>query len=91
MRYDNEPEFNRRAHEETVKLQAGDEENLRLWKSLCNRSEEMFSQVYSRLGIDSRLEIWGESKYNKMIPGVLAELEVRSAVCCGATRRATRG
>ena len=70
-------EFNRRAHEETVKLQAGDEENTRLWKALCARSEKMFTAVYKRLGIDSRLKVCGESFYQQFLGTVFEQLEAK--------------
>jgi hypothetical protein len=36
--------------------------------------QQLFFQVYARLGVDSRLTLQGESFYNDRIPGVLEEL-----------------
>ena len=41
----------KRAHQEVVALQAGNEENLALWKCLCDVSREMFKEVYGRLDV----------------------------------------
>ena len=51
------------ARQELVKLQAGDEENLRIWREMIALSESQFERVYARLGVkfDYRL---GESYYN---------------------------
>ncbi len=51
-RFDDEPDFKSRAHDEVVKLQAGDAVNVSLWKRICDISADMFGEVYSRLGID---------------------------------------
>lgn len=67
--------FKKRAHQETFKLQSGDPENRRLWKALCAKSEEMFTAVYNRLGIDSRLKIQGESFYQQYIPMIVDTLK----------------
>jgi arginyl-tRNA synthetase len=76
-RFDKEPEFKARAHKEVVALQAGDATNLALWREMVDVSAQMFSEVYSRLGIDSRLELCGESFYNPLIASTLQELESR--------------
>lgn len=75
VRFDKEEDFKGRAHAEVVALQAGDEVNVRLWKLICAISERMFKDVYSRLNIDGRLEVCGESFYNPMLPSVVEELE----------------
>lgn len=74
-RFDAEPDFKKRAHENVVALQAGDAVNLAYWRRMVSVSEKMFKEVYSRLSVDPRLELKGESFYNGMIPGVIAELE----------------
>ena len=76
-RFDDDKEFNVRAHHEVVALQAGDETNLKLWRRLVEISENMFNSVYNRLGIDSRLEVVGESFYNDKVGAIVQELEVR--------------
>ena len=67
-RFDAEPDFKRRAHENVVALQAGDPVNVAYWRRMVRVSEAMFRQVYARLSVDPRLELCGESFYNDKIP-----------------------
>ncbi len=62
--------------EETAKLHAGDEENLRLWKQLLPYCMDEINRVYERLDIrfDHTL---GESFYHAMLPGVVEQLRAR--------------
>lgn len=55
--------------------QAGDEESLRLWRSICEVSRREFASLYERLGVS--LEERGESFYNQRIPAVLEELTAK--------------
>jgi arginyl-tRNA synthetase len=64
------------AREELVKLQGGDEENLRIWKEMILLSESQFQRVYSRLGIKFDYQ-FGESYYNPRLKPVVAELTER--------------
>jgi len=60
------PALEDRARAETAKLQAGDAENLALWRRFIDISLEEFERVYSRLGIRFD-ETLGESFYNPML------------------------
>ncbi len=66
----------RTAREELVKLQAGDPENLAIWKQTVELSWREFEKLYDLLGIkfDERL---GESAYNDALAPLCAELEKR--------------
>jgi len=66
----------RTAREELVKLQAGDAENLAIWKETVELSCHEFEKLYDLLGIkfDERL---GESAYNDALAPLCAELEKR--------------
>jgi len=44
-----------------VKLQSGDEESLKSWRSIVERSEKEFKEVYRILEISDKLESFGES------------------------------
>ena len=59
--------------QETAKLHAGDAENVALWKQFMPYCHEVLNRVYRRLDIhfDNTL---GESFYNPMLPGVVADL-----------------
>lgn len=63
-----------------MQLQAGNKDNLNLWKQLCKVSENMFQDVYSRLGVDSRLTICGESFYNDKLPGTIDILRKKGVI-----------
>ncbi|MDF3128167.1 arginine--tRNA ligase [Kiritimatiellaeota bacterium B1221] len=62
------------ARDELVKLQAGDEENLKLWKSFVELSLMEFNKIYARLDVRFDLER-GESFYNDRLAGILDKLK----------------
>jgi len=39
------------ARQELVKLQAGDAENLQIWKQMIELSQHQFDEIYGRLGV----------------------------------------
>ncbi|MFN7138068.1 MAG: arginine--tRNA ligase, partial [Limisphaerales bacterium] len=62
------------ARQELVKLQNGDEENLRIWKEMIALSQHQFDTIYGRLGINFDHTL-GESFYNPWLKEVVAELQ----------------
>jgi len=74
LRFDAEPEFKARAQAAVVRLQAGGQEEVALWRAICHTSRLEFEQLYARLGVTGLTER-GESFYNDLIPARLAELE----------------
>ena len=64
------------AKQELVKLQAGDAENISIWKEMIRLSQKQFDTIYGRLGakFDHAL---GESFYNPHLGGVVADLLAR--------------
>lgn len=72
-RFDSDPVFKKTAQETVVKLQAYDEHAYNAWKKMCQISSNEFNKIYKRLGV--HIDEYGESYYNKMIPGVIKELE----------------
>ncbi len=79
--------FAERARGELAKLQAGDDENRRLWEHFVEATKKSLDEIYDRLGV--RFDEWlGESAYNDMLPGVVEMLretgiarEDQGAVC----------
>ncbi len=69
-----DPELEVMAREELRKVQAGDEENIALWKDFINCSLKEYDKVYKKLDIEFDLYN-GESFYNEMMPGVLEMLK----------------
>ncbi|GMI31157.1 hypothetical protein TrCOL_g4695 [Triparma columacea] len=85
-RFDEDDEFKNRAREGVVKLQGGDEESIKVWKKLCEKSSEEYGEIYSTLGITGLTER-GESFYNPYLPSVVSDL-LSSGLACeseGAT------
>jgi len=73
--YDTDPAFAERARARVVLLQSGDPATLRLWRLLVERSLVHFNDVFRRLGTKlTRDDVVGESYYNPMLPGLVAEL-----------------
>jgi len=58
---------------ELVKLQAGDEENVRIWSECVELSMRDFDRIYSELAIHYDIQR-GESFYNERLPGVVDRL-----------------
>jgi arginyl-tRNA synthetase len=61
------------ARTEIVKLQAGDEENVRIWRELIRLSLQQFDKIYSRLGVKFDFAL-GESFYNPWLGEVVDDL-----------------
>ncbi len=70
------PELREEAKRELVKLQAGDPENVSIWREMIRLSQVQFDTIYGRLGakFDQTL---GESFYNPQLAGVVADLLAR--------------
>jgi arginyl-tRNA synthetase len=74
--FDASDEFQARSRERVVRLQAGDAETLRLWRLLVDRSAAEFQAVYDQLGVLlTPSDIVGESFYNPLLPGIVADLD----------------
>ena len=71
-----EPETLERARAELVKLQAGDEENLSIWREMIRLSQAQFEAIYSRLGVKFDHTL-GESFYNSRLKAIVSELLAR--------------
>ena len=61
------------AKSELVKLQAGDAENVAIWKDMIALSEKQFDEIYSRLGMKFDQTL-GESFYNPQLGAVVNDL-----------------
>jgi arginyl-tRNA synthetase len=70
---ESDPQVLEKARQELVKLQAGDEENLRLWREMIALSQTQFDRVYARLGVKFDYSL-GESFYNPMLKKVVDDL-----------------
>src|SRR5665213_3358782 len=73
--FDRDEGFRDRARRRVVALQSGDEETLRLWRTLVAGSINYFDEVYDKLGVlltDDDLA--GESSYNPLLSDVVDDL-----------------
>lgn len=64
------------ARQELVKLQAGDQENRRLWQEFVDLSLQEFEHLYRRLDVRFDL-VRGESYYGPRLPEMLGLLQAR--------------
>lgn len=65
------------ARAELVKLQAGDAENLAIWRKMIELSQLQFDTVYGRLGVKFD-HVLGESFYNPFLKSVVEDLRSKS-------------
>ena len=70
---ESDPSILEQARQELVKLQRGDEENLKIWREMIALSQAQFTGIYERLGVkfDNAL---GESFYNSRLQPLVREL-----------------
>lgn len=73
QRFDTDETFQETARQEVVRLQAGAEDTLHAWKLLCEQSRREFQVIYDLL--DVQVTERGESFYNSLLPGIVADLE----------------
>ena len=71
-----DPAVQERARQELVKLQAGDAENLAIWREMLQLSQVQFDTIYRRLGVTFD-HVYGESFYNPWLGEVVADLLAR--------------
>ncbi|MFF4991714.1 arginine--tRNA ligase [Streptosporangium saharense] len=78
VKFDSDPEFNRRARTRVVTLQAEEPETMRLWHIFMNATVRYFNKVYTQLGVTlTDDDIAGESMYNPVLAQVCDELQER--------------
>lgn len=81
VRFDDEAGFADRAREYVVKLQGGDEACLKLWQQFIDVSIQHSEEVYDKLNVKlTHDDIMGESAYNPMLPGIVADLKEQGIV-----------
>jgi arginyl-tRNA synthetase len=76
QRFDADPEFAQRARENVVKLQSGDEQCLKMWKSFIDISVQHCQALYKKLGITlNENDVVPESFYNDRLQDVITSLD----------------
>ncbi len=76
--YDEDPAFAERARSYVVKLQGGDEYCRAMWKKLVDITMSQNQLIYDRMNVTlTRDDVMGESLYNDMLPGIVADLKAK--------------
>ncbi|MBM6604699.1 arginine--tRNA ligase [Enterobacteriaceae bacterium RIT814] len=76
--YDEDEAFAERARSYVVKLQGGDEYFLQMWRKLVDITMSQNQITYDRLNVTlTRKDVMGESLYNPMLPGIVADLKAK--------------
>lgn len=77
--YDEDQVFAERARSYVVKLQGGDPYFLEMWRKLVDITMAQNQITYDRLNVTlTRNDVMGESLYNPMLPGIVADLKAKS-------------
>jgi len=79
QKFEESDSFKDRARQRVVMLQGGDDDTMRLWKTLVLESTRYFNKVYSQLGVlltDD--DLMGESAYNELLLTVVERLSQAS-------------
>ncbi|NDJ58028.1 arginine--tRNA ligase [Enterobacteriaceae bacterium 4M9] len=76
--YDEDEAFAERARGYVVKLQGGDEYCRQMWRKLVDITMTQNQITYQRLNVTlTRDDVMGESLYNPMLPGIVADLKAK--------------
>ncbi|EOU1296482.1 arginine--tRNA ligase [Cronobacter sakazakii] len=76
--YDEDEAFAERARNYVVKLQGGDEYCREMWRKLVDITMTQNQITYQRLNVTlTRDDVMGESLYNPMLPGIVADLKAK--------------
>ena len=71
-----DPSVLENARQELVRLQRGDEENLKIWREMIALSQVQFDTIYQRLGVVFD-HAHGESFYNEGLQALVTELKAK--------------
>lgn len=76
--YDEDEAFAKRARNYVVKLQSGDAYFREMWRKLVDITMTQNQITYDRLNVTlTRDDVMGESLYNPMLPGIVADLKAK--------------
>ncbi|EJS8836754.1 arginine--tRNA ligase [Salmonella enterica] len=76
--YDEDEAFAERARNYVVKLQSGDTYFREMWRKLVDITMTQNQSTYDRLNVTlTRDDVMGESLYNPMLPGIVADLKAK--------------
>lgn len=76
--FDSDPAFQDESRKTVVRLQGGNDEELRLWRQIVDETRRHYQPIYQRLGVKLRPEHErGESFYNPLLSDVVKDLRAR--------------
>jgi arginyl-tRNA synthetase len=78
VKFDQDPEFKKRAQKQVVLLQNGDEASLKAWKIICAISRKGFQEIYELL--DVKITERGESFYNPLLKPLIEDLTQKGLI-----------
>ncbi|MEI8365746.1 MAG: arginine--tRNA ligase [Parachlamydiaceae bacterium] len=78
QKFDADPDFRKSSQMEVVSLQGGDPTALKAWTIICDISRKAYQEIYDLL--DIKIIERGESFYNPMLAGTVADLEAKGLV-----------
>jgi arginyl-tRNA synthetase len=74
-KFESDESFKERSRLRVVALQAGDDDTLRMWRTLVAESTKYFNRVYRQLDVLlDDADLMGESAYNELLPTVVERL-----------------
>ena len=77
-RFDADEDFQQRARQAVVDLQAGQAHALQMWQHFITVSMSHCQDIYDRLDVTlNPTHIQGESAYNEALPGIIRQLEAK--------------
>ncbi|MBS0624779.1 MAG: arginine--tRNA ligase [Verrucomicrobia bacterium] len=77
-KFDEDPEFKKRAQRQVVELQSGNAEAMHAWKLICDVSRRGFQDIYDLL--DTKTTERGESFYNPYLAEVVTEFDKKGLI-----------
>ncbi len=77
-KFDEDPQFKKRAQLEVVALQSGETTSIKAWTIICDISRKAYQEIYDLL--DIRLIERGESFYNPMLHDIISDLEKKGLI-----------
>ena len=77
-RFDEDPEFKKRAQLQVVELQGGNAQAKAAWQTICEISRKAFNEIYALLNVS--INERGESFYNPYLKEVVDELDKKGLI-----------
>ncbi len=78
VKFDQDPEFKKRAQQQVVLLQSGDSASLKAWQMICEISRRAFQEIYALL--DVKITERGESFYNPYLKPLIDDLTKKGLI-----------